>query len=86
MMKRQRLQSQAAARTCLGAVMVAWVMRTNSAYTVGSTMVRRGGVGCRLLVHDADGKGWHVAHLQQPWQHQRFTAHAAAIVVSRLGW
>ena len=85
-MKRQRLQPQAAARTCLGAVMVAWAMRTSSAYMVGSTTVRRGGVGCRLLAHGADGKGWHVAHLQQPWQQQRLTAHAAAIVVSRLGW
>ena len=64
--------------------MVAWAMRTSSAYMVGSTTVRRGGVGCRLLVHGADGKGWHVAHLQQSWQQQRLTARAAAIVVSRL--
>jgi hypothetical protein len=70
----------------LGAVLVAWVVRSNSANMVGSTMVRRGGVGCRLLVHDADGEGWHVAHLKQPWRQRRFTTYAAAVVLSRLGW
>ena len=61
------MKAQAAARTRLGVVFVALVVRTNSANVAGTTLGRSVGVGCQLLVHDADSNGWHVAHLQQPW-------------------